>query len=62
MIPLEKKELRGISLATVITIIIATGSIILSVENVYYNLKSELKEMQMSKDGDTKLNDLKLRQ
>lgn len=59
--PIESKELRGISIRTMLTVIICTGSIMLTVLGTYFNLKADVTDVRVTKDSDAKLNDLKMR-
>lgn len=61
MEPIEQKIIQGISAKTLVTIIICTGSIMLTVLGTYYGLKADITDVRASKDSESKLNDLKMR-
>lgn len=60
-LPIESKELRGISLKTLYALITATALIILTVYGSYSALKSEIQDIKTQKEGDSKYNDLRMR-
>ncbi len=61
MDPIENKEIRGLSVRNMLTIIGCTIGSTLTTLTTYYNLKSDITDVRVSKDSDARLNDLKMR-
>lgn len=59
--PIENKEIRGLSIRNMLTIIACTIGSTLTTLTTYYNLKSDITDVRVSKDSDARLNDLKMR-
>jgi hypothetical protein len=58
---IETKEIRGMSLRTLATLIVCTISICTTVMGSYFSLNSDIKDLKVQKDQDEKYNDLRLR-
>lgn len=59
---IETKELRGVSLRTMYTVIIATAVIVISVVGTYSSLKEQINSIAKDKESETKLNNLRMLQ
>lgn len=58
---LETKEIRGLSVRNIITIIACTVTIVSTVLGSWFNLKGEMTAIQKDRASDEKYNDLRLR-
>lgn len=58
-LPIENREIRGITFKSMIAVSMCYGSIILSIYGTYNSLKSEIKDVRVSKDADSRINELK---
>lgn len=61
MTAIENYEIKGISAKTLVFIITCTGSLMLAILGTFYSLKGEIRDIQTSKDSDTRYNDLRMK-
>jgi hypothetical protein len=61
MNPLESKEIRGLSVKNIITIVSCTVAIVSTVLGSWFNLKGELSALQRDRQSDEKYNDLRIK-
>lgn len=61
MTPLEAKEIRGLSIKSIFWLVSCTVTIMLSILTSYFSLKAQIREVQVSKDSDSRYNDLRMK-
>jgi hypothetical protein len=61
MTAIEHKELKGITIKNIIVTIISTASIVVSVMTTYFNLKSDMSELQEHQETTERVNEIRLK-
>ena len=61
MTSIEQHELKGITVRNLVVTITGTASIVASVIATYFGLKSEIQEVRMSQQTETRINDIRIR-
>lgn len=61
MTSIEQKEIRGLSVKTLLTIIVCTVTMVSTTLGTYFSIQSSIREIRLEKQGDDKYLDLRLR-
>ena len=61
MTTFEHRELKGITIKNLVVTIISTTSIVISVMTTYFQLKSDIGDVRMSQEPQTRVNEIRLK-
>jgi hypothetical protein len=61
MTAIEHKELKGITARNIIVTLLGTISVVVSVTTSYFQLKSDINEIRIAQDSQSRLNELRLK-
>lgn len=61
MTAIEHKELKGITVKNLVVTVFSTASIVASVITTYCNLKTDIKEVKLSQETETRINDIRIK-
>lgn len=61
MTSIEHRQLRGITVKNLVVTIISTASIVASVMTTYFQLKSDINDVKMQQEAQTRVNEIRLK-
>ena len=61
MTSIEHRQLKGITIKNIVVTIISTASIVTSVMASYFQLKSDISEVKVRQEAQTRINEVRLR-
>jgi hypothetical protein len=61
MTSFEHRELRGITIRSIVVTIVSTASIVATVMTSYLQLKGDIRDMQTKQEAQTRVNEIRLR-
>jgi hypothetical protein len=61
MTSIEHRQLKGITIKNIVVTIISTASIVTSVMASYFQLKSDISEVRVRQEAQTRINEVRLR-
>ena len=61
MTSIEPRQLKGITIKNIVVTIISTASIVTSVMASYFQLKSDISEVKVRQEAQTRINEVRLR-
>ncbi|RFZ85710.1 hypothetical protein DYU05_08965 [Mucilaginibacter terrenus] len=61
MTSFEHRELRGITIRSIIVTIVSTTSIVATVMTSYLQIKGDLRDMQTKQEAQTRVNEIRLK-
>ncbi|MEB0262668.1 hypothetical protein [Mucilaginibacter sp. 10I4] len=61
MTSIEHRQLKGITIKNIVVTIISTASIVASVMTTYFELKSDINEVKLDQQSQTRVNEIRLK-
>lgn len=61
MTSIEHRQLKGITIKNIVVTIISTASIVTSVMASYFQLRSDISEVKVQQEAQTRINEVRLR-
>ena len=61
MATIEQRELKGITIRNLLVTIVSTASIVASVITTYWQLKTDVHEIKITQEAQTRVNDIRLK-
>jgi len=61
MTSIEHRQLKGITIKNIVVTIISTASIVTSVMASYFQLQSDISEVKVQQEAQTRINEVRLR-
>jgi hypothetical protein len=61
MTSIEHRQLKGITIKNILVTILSTASIVTSVITSYYQLKSDINDVKVRQEAQTRVNEVRLR-
>ena len=61
MTSIEHQQLKGITLKNLLVTIVSTASIVASVMTTYFGLKSDINDMKIRQEAQTRVNEIRLK-
>ena len=61
MTSIEHRQLKGITIKNIVVTILSTTSIVISVMASYFQLKSDINEVKIRQEAQTRINEVRLR-
>nr|WP_294945262.1 hypothetical protein [uncultured Mucilaginibacter sp.] len=61
MTTFEHRELKGITIKNIVVTIVSTASIVVSVMTTYFQLKGEIRDLKVTQDAQTRVNEIRLK-
>jgi hypothetical protein len=61
MTSIEHRQLKGITIKNIVVTIISTASIVTSVMASYFQLRSDISEVRVQQEAQTRINEVRLR-
>ncbi|MES2275463.1 MAG: hypothetical protein V4592_05545 [Bacteroidota bacterium] len=61
MTSIEHQQLKGITVKNLIVTIVSTASIVVSVMTTYFGLKSDISDVKMQQDAQTRVNEIRMK-
>jgi hypothetical protein len=61
MTAIEHKELKGITVKNLVFTVVSTASIVASVITTYCNLKTDIRDVKLSQETETRINNIRIK-
>jgi hypothetical protein len=61
MTAIEHRELKGITVKNIVVTVFSTASIVASVITTYCNLKTDIREVKLSQETETRINNIRIK-
>jgi len=61
MTSIEHRQLKGITIKNLVVTIMSTASIVASVMTTYFQLKSDISEVKITQDAQSRVNEIRLK-